>query len=98
MLCPCFRDDRSRSGHILGSTTDRDMEVTAERKLSPISNAVLRLITHLTMFIGANYNLEVSTYHINFTCLLELCFFNKQPQVLKETGKCCQLIQKTFIW
>ncbi|XP_061195824.1 E3 ubiquitin-protein ligase rnf213-alpha-like [Saccostrea echinata] len=60
-------DDQSRRGHILGSPTNRTFDAVSERNLSPISNAVLRLLTHLSMFIGANYNIEEITKCIHPT-------------------------------
>ncbi|XP_062570768.1 E3 ubiquitin-protein ligase rnf213-alpha-like isoform X2 [Saccostrea cucullata] len=60
-------DDQSRRGHILGTPSDRSFDAVSERNLSPISNAVLRVLIHLSMFIGANYNIEEMTKLIHPT-------------------------------
>ncbi|XP_078327262.1 E3 ubiquitin-protein ligase rnf213-alpha-like isoform X2 [Crassostrea virginica] len=54
-------DDHSRPGHILGSPGERSLDAVSERKLSPIANALLRLLTHIAMFIGANDFIEEIT-------------------------------------
>lgn len=54
------RDDFSQPGHILGSAEGRSTQATSERTLSPSSNTLLRLLTHMAMLIGANDHLNVN--------------------------------------
>jgi hypothetical protein len=55
------RVDFSQPGHILGSPDGRVAQAVSERTLSPASNAVLRLVTHMAMFIGANDHIDVKS-------------------------------------
>ncbi|XP_062570766.1 E3 ubiquitin-protein ligase RNF213-like isoform X2 [Saccostrea cucullata] len=50
--------DFSQPGHILGSPDGRGSHAMSERTLSPASTTLLRLITHIAMFIGANEHLD----------------------------------------
>lgn len=57
----CFdRVDFSQPGHILGSAVDRSTEAVSERTLSPSSNILLRLLTHMALLIGANEHSDVN--------------------------------------
>ncbi|VDI52044.1 Hypothetical predicted protein [Mytilus galloprovincialis] len=51
--------DRTEMGHILGDS-DHISGLFPERKLSNVSCGVLRLLTHLAMFLGSDFNLPVS--------------------------------------
>lgn len=54
------RADFSQPGHILGPAEGRSTQATSERTLSPYSNILLRLLTHMAMLIGANEHLNVN--------------------------------------
>lgn len=43
----------------MGSADGRSTQAISERTLSPSSNILLRLLTHIAMLIGANENLNV---------------------------------------
>lgn len=51
--------DRTETGHILGRATQMAPVSAPERKLNRASFAVLRLLTHISMYVGANVNIEV---------------------------------------
>ena len=69
-----FSDDHSRPGHILGSPGERSLDAVSERKLSPIANALLRLLTHIAMFIGANDFIEVHDIFLRLIILSKVDF------------------------
>lgn len=54
------RADFSQPGHILGPAEGRSTQATSERTLSPSSNILLRLLTHMAMLIGTNEHLNVN--------------------------------------
>ena len=56
------RTDFSQPGHILGSPSERSTQAISERNLSPSSNTLLRVLTHMAMFIGANEHIEVTPF------------------------------------
>lgn len=60
LTCDYLSDDSSQPGHILGSAEGRSTQATSERTLSPSSNILLRLLTHMAMFIGANEHSDVN--------------------------------------
>jgi hypothetical protein len=64
-----FRGDFSQPGHILGSPDGRLTQAVSERTMSPASNAVLRLITHMAMFIGANDHIDVKSKSCSNGCM-----------------------------
>ncbi|KAK3585576.1 hypothetical protein CHS0354_036763 [Potamilus streckersoni] len=54
--------DRTETGHILGRAENRT-QIGPERSLSPAYCGIIRLLTHLTMVLGANINsLAVSQF------------------------------------
>ncbi|CAG2212879.1 RNF213 [Mytilus edulis] len=50
--------DRTETGHILGRATKMGPVSAPERKLNRASFSVLRLLTHISMYVGANVNLQ----------------------------------------
>uniref|UniRef100_A0A8C3WRW7 E3 ubiquitin-protein ligase RNF213 n=1 Tax=Catagonus wagneri TaxID=51154 RepID=A0A8C3WRW7_9CETA len=45
--------DRTQAGHVLGSPPPRGVAVVSDRELSPVAFLLLRLLTHLSMLLGA---------------------------------------------
>ena len=54
-----YRKDRTVKGHILGAAERRQSEAYPQRNLLPLDCAIVRLFTHMAMYLGANVNLEV---------------------------------------
>lgn len=81
-----FSDDHSRPGHILGSPGERSLDAVSERKLSPIANALLRLLTHIAMFIGANDFIEVHDIFLRLIILSKVGFAH--PCDLRSAKRC----------
>ena len=50
------RGDRTAKGHILGNAGARSKVPIPERKLSPVSVSLIRLLTHIAMHLGASEN------------------------------------------
>ncbi|XP_052062680.1 E3 ubiquitin-protein ligase rnf213-alpha-like isoform X2 [Mytilus californianus] len=50
--------DRTETGHILGRATHLDLITAPERQLNRASFAILRLLTHISMYIGANKDIQ----------------------------------------
>ncbi|KAK3096790.1 hypothetical protein FSP39_003301 [Pinctada imbricata] len=48
--------DQTQTGHILGRADHRKTQAIPERKMTSAHCAVLRLLTHVAMFLGANEN------------------------------------------
>ncbi|XP_042525946.1 E3 ubiquitin-protein ligase RNF213 [Dipodomys spectabilis] len=48
--------DRTQTGHVLGSPQPTNVTVASDRQLSPVVFLLLRLLTHLTMLLGAAQN------------------------------------------
>lgn len=56
----CFiRLDQTATGHILGRAEGRPPAAGPERSLSPVECAIVRLFTHMAMYLGANVNPQV---------------------------------------
>lgn len=53
-----FRAQLTKDGHILGEASSRNMSALPERKLSAVSCAVLRCLTHLFMYTSSLINDE----------------------------------------
>ncbi|CAC5383752.1 RNF213 [Mytilus coruscus] len=54
--------DTTAPGHILGAPTARDTRnVAVERKLAGVSLPLVRLLLHMSMFVGSNINLQAVT-------------------------------------
>ena len=51
-----FRNDRTETGHILGRAAKLGPISAPERKLNRTTFSILRLLTHISMYIGANTN------------------------------------------
>ncbi|XP_021363666.1 E3 ubiquitin-protein ligase rnf213-alpha-like isoform X2 [Mizuhopecten yessoensis] len=51
--------DQTQPGHILGRADQRTNVVGVERKMSQITCAILRLLTHVAMLLGTNQNVSV---------------------------------------
>ncbi|KAL8163441.1 UNVERIFIED_CONTAM: hypothetical protein K2H54_021285, partial [Gekko kuhli] len=45
--------DRTQTGHVLGNPGNRKATVTSEREMSPAALILIRLLTHLALFLGA---------------------------------------------
>uniref|UniRef100_A0A8C8S421 RING-type E3 ubiquitin transferase n=1 Tax=Pelusios castaneus TaxID=367368 RepID=A0A8C8S421_9SAUR len=45
--------DRTQTGHVLGDPRNREAMVVSEREMSPVVFIVIRLLTHLSMLLGA---------------------------------------------
>lgn len=58
-----FSVDRTEKGHVLGPAARLGPLRAPERKLNRASCAVLRLLTHMSMYIGANVNEQVKLKH-----------------------------------
>lgn len=58
--------DRTETGHILGRATGLGPITAPERKLSRPAFAILRLLTHVSMYVGANLNKQVRYSDINY--------------------------------
>ena len=54
-----YRVDRTETGHVLGRATKLGPITAPERKLNRASFSILRLLTHLSMYVGANINAQV---------------------------------------
>ncbi|CAC5391523.1 RNF213 [Mytilus coruscus] len=52
--------DRTSTGHILGRATNlgQKLVIVQDRKIDRISVALIRLLTHISMFLGANNNVQ----------------------------------------
>ncbi|CAC5415238.1 RNF213 [Mytilus coruscus] len=51
--------DTTSPGHILGAPTERDTKnIAVERKLTGLSLPLVRLLLHMSMFVGSNINLQ----------------------------------------
>ncbi|XP_069055826.1 E3 ubiquitin-protein ligase RNF213 isoform X2 [Pleurodeles waltl] len=46
-------EDRTRTGHILGDSRNREVVVSPDRDITPVAFILLRLLTHLAMTLGA---------------------------------------------
>ncbi|XP_033741837.1 E3 ubiquitin-protein ligase rnf213-alpha-like [Pecten maximus] len=51
--------DKTKPGHILGRADQRTDVVVGERAMNPVSCAILRLLTHISMLLGTNENPQV---------------------------------------
>ncbi|XP_062572465.1 E3 ubiquitin-protein ligase rnf213-alpha-like [Saccostrea cucullata] len=50
--------DQTATGHILGRAEGRQPVASPERSLSPVECAIVRLFTHMAMYLGASINLQ----------------------------------------
>ena len=55
-----FRNDRTETGHVLGRAAKLGPISAPERKLNRATFSILRLLTHISMYIGANTNSVVN--------------------------------------
>jgi hypothetical protein len=55
-----FRIDRTETGHVLGRAAKLGPISAPERKLNRATFSILRLLTHISMYIGANTNSGVN--------------------------------------
>ncbi|XP_055264373.1 E3 ubiquitin-protein ligase RNF213 isoform X3 [Moschus berezovskii] len=46
--------DRTQTGHVLGNPPPRGVAVVSDRQMSPVAFLLIRLLTHLAMFLGAS--------------------------------------------
>ncbi|XP_062976189.1 E3 ubiquitin-protein ligase RNF213-like [Elgaria multicarinata webbii] len=46
--------DRTQTGHVLGDAGKREAKIASEREMSPAVLIVIRLLTHLALFLGAS--------------------------------------------
>lgn len=51
-------EEKTVTGHILGGAKNRHKIPIPERKMTPASTAVLRLFTHMAMYVGTNTNIQ----------------------------------------
>lgn len=49
-----YREDRTQTGHILGDVQHRRTPGLSDRGVSPVVFVLLRLLTHLSMLLGAS--------------------------------------------
>ena len=55
------RGDRTQSGHILGDASRRDNpDMLDTKSMSPVPFTVVRMLTHMTMLLGAGRHLQVA--------------------------------------
>ena len=73
-FCVLCRTDFSQPGHILGSPIERSTQAISERNLSPSSNTLLRVLTHMAMFIGANEHIEVTPF-LDFYSIISFLYY-----------------------
>ena len=52
--CMYFREDETKTGHILGNARQRSAQGLPERQLSVVECSFTRFFTHAALFIGAN--------------------------------------------
>ncbi|XP_052062678.1 E3 ubiquitin-protein ligase rnf213-alpha-like isoform X2 [Mytilus californianus] len=71
--------DRTETGHTLGRAAKLDPVTGTERRLNRTSLAVLRLLTHISMYLGANINLQAVCQSI-------------KPNI-EETEVCCYILE-----
>ena len=57
-----YRIDSTLTGHILGRAEVRGQGPIPERTMSPVYTAAVRLILHMSLFLGAGENLQVFIY------------------------------------
>lgn len=57
--CVFLRLDQTATGHVLGRAEGRQPVASPERGLSPIECAIVRLFTHMAMYLGASINQQV---------------------------------------
>lgn len=53
-------EDRTQTGHILGDAQHRRGQGVSDRSMSPVVFVLIRLLTHLTMLLGATKDPQVS--------------------------------------
>lgn len=54
-------EDRTQTGHILGDAQHREVVGVSDRGMSPAVFILIRLLTHLTMLLGATEDPQVSS-------------------------------------
>lgn len=54
-------EDRTQTGHILGDVQHRKTMGVSDRAMSPVVFVLIRLLTHLTMLLGATKDPQVSS-------------------------------------
>lgn len=59
-----FRLDQTLTGHVLGQADGRQPDANPERELAPIECAILRLFTHMAMYLGASINQQVRFFRL----------------------------------
>lgn len=59
-----FRLDQTLTGHVLGRAEGRQPDANPERELTPIECAIVRLFTHMAMYLGASINQQVSFFRL----------------------------------
>lgn len=64
--------DMIEKGHILGSARNltQKLVILQDRSIDRISVSLIRLLTHLSMFIGANIDNEVCGYDDSCSCFV----------------------------
>lgn len=61
-------EDRTQTGHVLGSPPPRGAAVVSDRELSPAVFLLLRLLTHLSMLWGAAQSAQVEPRAVPHAC------------------------------
>lgn len=56
-----IHEDRTQTGHVLGDVEHRRSLGTSDRGMSPVAFVLLRLLTHLSMLLGASRDPQVSS-------------------------------------
>jgi len=60
------REDKG-TGHRLGAAQQLTTQPVPERQLSPAQTSVLRLLTHMALYLGANNNPQVSSHNLTLS-------------------------------
>ena len=72
-----YRKDRTVKGHILGAAEERQPEAYPQRSLLPLDCAIVRLFTHMAMYLGATVNLEVFKTALKNNIKMLFYYFDK---------------------
>ena len=71
-----YRQNRTAPGHILGRAQQRPNAPVPER-LNAVNNSILRMLVHMSMFLGANRDSQVLVYTNSNKSLVKIAKFNK---------------------
>ena len=88
------RKDRTETGHILGRAAKLGPVVAPERKLDRASFAILRLLTHISMYLGADVNVHVSYLLYD---IYQYIFFIQPQNIYTETCLKTNLLESNVL-